>query len=348
MPKNLNYFKRYFDGKYSRSDYNAVLKGFQSKGDKTDFSKKLESHWMDYKEPETSDVKLTPILTKLHRQIIQSRETKKKVRFLNALQRIAAILFIPLLIASSILIFRDSFVSQEDISWAEIKCPLGVRTEFSLPDGSTGYLNSGSSLKFPTSFNGNERSVKLLGEAYFDIAHNEKKPFHVKTGKLDVKVLGTKFNVVAYPEQQFEEVTLETGKVEVLNTSGNKLTELNPNEQLSLNLETNKYIKRSVAASQYVSWTNGVLSFRNERFEQVAMRLSRWYNIEIELEGDQLNNYIYHATFENEPFEEVMKLMELTAPISYHFEDRKLLPDGSFTTKKVFIKFDKEKMEEFH
>jgi len=348
MSKDLNFFKRYFNGKYSRSDYNAVLKGFQSEGDESDFAKQIKSHWMDFEEPENSDVNINLILLKLHRQIIRKKNNEKPVRLLHTLQRIAAILFIPLFIASSIFIFKDDIMNKDKASWAEIKCPLGVRTEFTLPDGSTGYLNSGSSLKFPASFNGAKRSVELFGEAYFDVVHDKNHPFHVKTGKLDVKVLGTTFNVVAYPDMQFEEVTLRTGKVQISNINGNKLADLNPDEQLSIDLVNNKYSKRKVTASQYTSWTNGVLSFRNERFEQVASRLSRWYNVEIELDGDELDDYIYHATFKNEPLEEVLKLMEFTAPISYRFQPRESLPDGSFTKRKVFIKFDKEKTKEFH
>ncbi len=348
MAKELRFFKRYFEGKYSRTDYNSVLKGFQTKGDSNEFASNLQDHWKEYKEPQSFDVNLDPILLKLHRQIIGDKKDRQPIKLWGMLQRVAAILFIPLLLASIVFNFKNEFIVEQETSWAEIKCPLGVRTEFELPDGSTGFLNSGSTLKFPTSFKMNERSVQLLGEAYFDVVHNKNQPFHVQTGKLDVKVLGTTFNVVAYPEQQFEEITLESGKVDILSKSGQSITVLLPDEQLNLDLQTNKYQKSKVVASQYISWTTGVLSFRNERFEQVVRRLGRWYNIDIVLEGTELNNYTYHATFENEPFEEVLKLMELTAPISYQMEARKLLPDGSFSKRKVHLKFDQEKMKEFN
>ena len=347
MAKQHSFFKRYFDSNYSRSDYNSVLKGFEAKNADGEFAESLNEHWMNYEDPKDSSVNLNPVLLKLHRQIIQGKNEMKPIKLFNTIQRIAAILFVPLLIASSVFFFQDRIEKNTKSSWAEIKCPLGVRTQFELPDGSTGFLNSGSSLKFPSSFNGKDRSVQLLGEAYFDVIHNNKQPFHVKTGRLDVKVLGTSFNVVAYPDQQFEEITLESGSVDILSKIGERLTVLKPDEQLSLNLETNKYSKSEVTASQYISWTAGILSFRNERFEQVARRMSRWYNVDIDLEGEELNGYIYHATFENEPLEEVLKLMALTAPITFKITNRKLLKDGSFTDRVVSIKYDSNKLIEF-
>lgn len=98
----------------------------------------------------------------------------------------------------------------------EIKCPLGAQSEFELPDGTKGNLNNGSTLKYPVKFTGNSREVELYGEAFFDVEQNKRMPFIINTVGLDVKVLGTRLNVYSYPDENYQEVTLESGSVELI------------------------------------------------------------------------------------------------------------------------------------
>jgi transmembrane sensor len=294
-----------------------------------------------------SDKDFNPILDRVHHQI-RLNESDKPIRanWLQGFQRVAAILIIPLLLSFLAYFYFQSKPSAIPVSYAEIQCPMGVRTKFQLPDGSTGYLNSGSTLKYPVQFV-SERKVELTGEAFFDVVHNAEKPFHVNTKNLDIKVLGTTFNVIANEDEQTEEIILQTGKVDVSSKTGEQLAVMKPNEQLSLNIEKQTVTKNEVEASQYTSWKEGKLVFRNEDMQQVARRLSRWYNVEVIIDDRMLDAYTFHATFADEPLDEVLKLLSITTPLSFNEVERESNQQGIFQKRKIVLSINKSKISHF-
>lgn len=308
----------------------------------------LNHDWQERLESEINpDRDLKPILDRVHHQI-RLNETihKTQLSWCTTFQRVAAILILPLLFSFLAYYFGHDKLTGRAASYAEIQCPMGVRTKFQLPDGSTGYLNSGSSLKYPVSF-ARDRKVQLVGEAFFDVVHNEKLPFHVNTPNLDIKVLGTTFNVVANADESTEEVVLQTGKVDVSSQSGKQLAVLKPNEQITLDNEKQTVVKKEVEASQYTSWKEGKLVFRNENMQQVARRLSRWYNAEVVVDDRQLEDYTFHATFQDEPLEEVLKLLSITTPLSFQEEKRASNANGIFGKRKIILRIDQAKINQF-
>jgi len=289
---------------------------------------------------------LKPILDKVHHRIRLNEENKVvRLNFMQQFQRIAAILIFPLLLS-----FLAYFYFQEKptatTSFAEIECPMGVRTKFQLPDGSNGYLNSGSRLKYPAQFTG-ERKVELFGEAFFDVVHNAEIPFHVNTRNLDIKVLGTTFNVIANEDERTEEIVLQTGKVDVYSNTGKQLAILSPNEQLILDVKKRSFTKAEVVSSQYTTWKEGKLVFRNENMQQVARRLSRWYNAEVVVDDRLLDDYTFHATFIDEPLDEVLKLLSITTPLSFKEEKRKSDSEGVFQKRKIVLRINPSKINHF-
>jgi len=290
---------------------------------------------------------LNPVLDKIHHRI-RLNETNKviQISWWQTFQRIAAILILPLLLSFLAYFYFQSDRPVTNNSFAEIQCPMGVRTKFQLPDGSTGYLNSGSRLKYPVRFNG-ERKVELTGEAFFDVVHNAKIPFHVNTPNLDIKVLGTTFNVIANEDETTEEIVLQTGKVDVSSRSGKQLAVLKPNEQLILDIEKRTLVRNEVEASQYSTWKDGKLVFRNENMQQVARRLSRWYNAEVVVDDQLLNDYTFHATFLDEPLDEVLKLLSITTPLSFTEEKRASNADGVFAKRKIILRMNQSKINQF-
>lgn len=342
----MNLLRRYFENRYSGKDYRELRETFETKPSDPELVGQMQEHWMEFSEKETPEKDMGPLLYRVHHELFMEenrRETQSRIFF--QLQRIAALLFIPFLIGG-LAYFFISNGSNQQLAWAEIQCPNGVRTHFELPDGSSGYLNSGSVLKYPVPFT-ESREVYLSGEALFDVAHRSNSAFHVLTGNLDIKVLGTRFNIMAFEDIRSEEVTLETGKVEVYNRNGQLISSLDPDQQLTYNRQTGKFTRKQINAVQYISWIEGKLIFRDETFEQVAKRLSRWYNAEIVIADERLNNYVFHATFENEQLEEAFRLIELTTPITYRIEKREKRQDGSFGTKTVVLNFSEEKLKEF-
>ena len=338
---------RYFSGKYSLKDYRHVQEQFLENEKQQDLKSGLNEHWMHFElseQQKRSDLNF--LLSKIqHRLYLEENEKARKLRPLQYFQRIAAILFIPLFLGFSAYFIATKYSSKQ-VSYAEIQCPDGVRTEFMLPDGSSGFLNNGSTLKYPIPFD-KDRNVTLVGEAFFDVKHDGT-PFHVKTKSLDVKVMGTTFNVVAYKNDKKEEVTLQTGKVRVSSNKGNPLSVLNPNQQFVFNTEDKNYYTRNVEATQYSSWSKGMLVFRNETLDNVAKKIGRWYNVDVEITNERLKNYTFHATFLDQSLTDVLELLKYTSPISYKIVKSKSNGTNEFLNKqKVILELDQSRVDRY-
>jgi ferric-dicitrate binding protein FerR (iron transport regulator) len=347
MTLDINILKRFFEGKYSRKDYLVIREKLVSADDDRQIRELMLSHWVELDGIRLPDDNVDHILHRLQHQIrLEENKEARRFRFVLYFQRIAAILIIPVILSFLAYLYLQPKQPVLTEAIAEIQCPLGVRTNFTLPDGTTGYLNSGSTLSYPVAFN-KTRKVSLTGEAYFDVVHNEKSPFIVKTRELNVRVLGTTFNVISYPGEATEEIILQTGKVKVLDNAGKTLTELNPDQRLIVNHEDLTAKRSTVIASQYTSWTEGKLVFRNEDMKQVAQRLSRWYNAEIVLADKSLEEFTFYATFMDEPLDEVLKLLAMTTPIAYSEEKREAASDGLYPKRKIIISINPKKINQF-
>jgi transmembrane sensor len=347
MAIDINILKRFFEGKYSRKDYLAIREKLVSAEDDREIRELMLSHWVEFDSTQLPDDEVDNILHRLqHRIRLEESRDARRNSFIIVFQRIAAILIIPLTLSFLAWFYFQPAAPQMTESYAEIQCPMGVRTKFVLPDGTTGFLNSGSTLKYPVIFD-KTRQVTLTGEAFFDVVHNENSPFTVSTRSMNVRVLGTTFNVISYPDEATEEVILQSGKVEVMDNAGRPLTGLLPDQKLTINHADRTSKRTAVVASQYTGWTEGKLVFRNEDMKQVAHRLSRWYNAEIVLADDRLEGYTFHATFADEPLDEVLKLLALTTPITFREEKREAKTDGLYPKRKIIITLNPEKINQF-
>jgi ferric-dicitrate binding protein FerR (iron transport regulator) len=346
MDCNPEILHRYFKGEYSRKDFLALKSVFEKPDQKEELKNLLQNHWNDFINDPLPKGNVDHILYKIHRQIQLEDNKLKSNRFISVFQRIAAILIIPLILTFLAIFYFQSKTSSTEIAVAEIQCPMGVRTKFILPDGTTGFLNSGSTLEYPVVFT-NTRNVTLKGEAYFDVKCDELHPFIVNTPNLKTKVLGTQFNVIAYENEYSEEIILKEGKVEVYSNNGEKLEILQPDQKLFLNIETWQYNKNQVESDQYISWTEGKLIFRNESMQQVANRLGRWYNAEIEIRDPELLKYAFRATFIDEPIEEVLKLLAKTAPLNYKEQIRETSKDNTYVKRRFIVSLDRKRLDAF-
>jgi ferric-dicitrate binding protein FerR (iron transport regulator) len=275
---------------------------------------------------------------------ISKRVTFKspKTNFWQYWKKIAAVLIIPLLLGN-LLYFsfhpKNPTGNREPI-YNELFAAFGTRSALKLSDGTSVWLNSGSSIKYPDRFVGNNRTVILKGEAYFEVESNPKKPFIVETSSLTVKATGTKFNVYGYPSDDESAVTLVSGKVEVSLTDDKKNIKssmLDPNQHFSFNKTNGTVSVINDDTYKYTSWIEGKLIFRNEPLSSVVKKIGQVFNIDIEIKGEELRNYNLRATFQDESLTEILKLLKLSSPINYIEVKRDPLPDGSFPRKKVII-----------
>lgn len=179
---------------------------------------------------------------------------------------------------NNVLRYEDhGVVGESPEEWNTVVVPRGAEYELLLSDGTKVWLNSESQLTYPVKFTGNMREVKMNGEICFEVFRNEQQPFVVKAGDVSVKVLGTFFNIEAYPENHGVITTLVNGKVEV--AVGEVRTILQPNEQAIVD-EGQAVRIEQVYAGDYVSWTTGVFHFTQASLEDIMTKLARWYNIE--------------------------------------------------------------------
>jgi transmembrane sensor len=242
----------------------------------------------------------------------QPTSVRPKLSFLYYWQQIAAILLLPLLIVSAYLYLKPA--SQIAETYQELFTPYGTWSVVNLPDGSKVWLNAGSSLKYPTQFNDKQRVVSMQGEAYFEVESDKEHPFIVKTKELTVEATGTAFNVNAYTSDNVTAVTLVKGKVAVT-LDKKKTISLSPGEKIDYNLATALYNVNKTNTYKWCSWKDGVLIFRDDPLEYVFKRLGQTYNVEFILKDAELGKYSYKATFEGESLNEILRLLEMSAPI---------------------------------
>lgn len=251
---------------------------------------------------------------------LQSRFEKRKSRrqLVYRLTRIAAVLFVPALVISILVFYKLGQKSvSEQFAMQQISSPSGVRSEIVLPDGSKVWLNAESTISYPVPFNSRGRHVKLTGEAFFQVKKDKKNPFQVESGKVNVTVLGTRFNFKAFPGDETIEVTLEEGKVRLSSTGykRGRLIELDPGERAVINKKSNDIRTSAGNIEKYIGWCEGKLIFDNTPLPEVARLLERWYGVEVQITDPKILTCQISSTFENESLHQVLALLELASPI---------------------------------
>lgn len=336
--KLINYFK----GSYTGNDLSEIISFFNDKKNEEKLRGYLSDQFSEIlSQPETNSRNLDNVLYKIHYDINTNQQNKNISIFDNFCKwsaRIAGVILIPVLV---FLLFQTKRTLLNDkTTWAEIHSPAWTRTRFSLPDGTTGWLNSSSVLRYRGDFIKN-RELELKGEAFFDVTKDAVHPFAVRAGGLTVTVLGTKFNIASYDNEGEVEVVLNEGKLIVNDQDRDNSVEMKPDEMVRFNKTNGDLISEVVQSQKYISWKEGKLVFRNDPFDVVARRLERWYNIDVELKGNISHDLRLRATFVDESLEDVLYLLKCSLPISYEIGERGKTGDEIYTKKKVLITINK-------
>ncbi len=227
----------------------------------------------------------------------------------------------------------------------EVSTKNGSKTSLILPDGSKVWLNAGSKLVYDKQFGQKLREVRLTGEAYFDVAHDKTRPFIIHTEQMDIRVLGTAFNVKCYPGEGKTEAALVRGSIEVTMRNRNEKFVLKPNEKLVLNsptsatqIEGQAATVKAVSKSPLVviapltpsvedeaviietSWLENKLIFQDETFQEVATKMERWYGVTIRFAEPSLGRIRLTGSFENENINQALTALQYIARFKYHME----------------------------
>ena len=202
-----------------------------------------------------------------------------------------------------------------------IKVPNGQRSQITLYDGTKVWLNSGTTFRYPVLFSSKSREVNIEGEAFFDVAKDKEHPFILNAGNLSVEVLGTHFDVCAYPEENELSTTLVEGSVNVLNTTTGKRVILKPGEQVVLNRLTNGLEINAVNTDLYTSWKENLLKFDNATFEEVIKKMERWYDVKIFVASGIDTKDRYTMKIKTESLREMLQLVAKTTKIKYEIKE---------------------------
>ncbi len=231
--------------------------------------------------------------------------------------RVAAILLIPLLIATAVMFVSvyNSRTDQARFFERELFTKPGTREKIQLDDGTKVWLNDETTFRYPEKFNGKERRVFVDGEAYFEVASNSGRPFVVENPMVNTIVTGTSFNIRGYSSDHYFEATLSSGKVKLM--KDNRQINMVPGQQVQYYSQEDKFFSREVDPAIYSSWIGGRLILKDEPFPLAMLKLSRWYNVDILIQDKELREFKLTATLKNERVEQTLEHIAYALPVKY-------------------------------
>ncbi len=341
---------RNLSGEATPEEKEALMEALQQQPELMQQYEVLQRLWKPNKTANTEEVetRISHILQRSAREAIVEEQqplqeqlvtSSKTVRVLKMARWAAAIVGI------SLAIWLYSTYHTKPLKEAnEIIAKKGSKTRTLLPDGSIVWLNAGSSITYDPDFTGKTREVTLQGEAFFDIVKQPQRPFIVHAGDINIRVLGTAFNVKSYAEESTIETTLIRGLVQITNASGKngKPIYLHPNQKIVLPKKVSEqasptnaipqeqpaivtrtaaivYLDSSLKESERLetAWIYNRLEFRGDRFDELAKKLERWYNITLHFEDEQVRNLVFNGSLENETVEQAFRALTVAVPFQF-------------------------------
>lgn len=301
MPEKLQQeIKHFLEGKYS------------PKG------QEMWNKWYDRTDEVFEDMKtIKSSRSKLKNELRQIKKSNKVI-FLQT-KYWAAAASVVLLIGLSFFIYQKSITNIETREYA---VKLGEHAKITLSDGTQIWLNAGSLIKYPKEFKGDTREVYLTGEAFFDVAKDKKHPFIIHTDKMDTKVLGTSFNVQAYPDQTTQEVSVLTGRVNVKSTVTDENVYVTPGQKVIFKSKNNKLQAfKDVPVNTISLWRKNIIVFEDTPLPEVVATINRNFNVAIEIKNKNLNTLKINAYFKELSADQVLGLVCNIINAEYKVED---------------------------
>jgi len=310
----------YFNGQLSPGEEEKILRWIKE----TDANRK---YFLEIKKSLNPEKMKHPLLSgsyaELKNKILinqQFRISTGKIRRLQvSYSRIAAMFVLAAILGfAAAYLLNGNLFEGSKIVWFETQVPRGEKSQLLLPDGSKAWLNSESSLSYPSNFMNGNREVKLKGEAYFEVAKLNGATFTVKTHDYNVCVLGTKFNVMAYSDFNRTETTLIEGKIEI--QQGEQTFGVVPGQTFIY--KDHQFFNKKTNAPVSARWKDDIFDFDRITFQELVIRLERWYDVDIKIRSPELNHIVYSGVFKNEEtIMQVLNTLELTMPIHYTRDD---------------------------
>lgn len=261
-------------------------------------------------------------------RIAKKNNRVRRAQLFQLVQKIAVAIVIPLSLFTAYLLTKNPI---NTVQYLEVTSKRGMVTKTVLPDSTIVWLNSGSTLRYPSFFQSSERNVELNGEAYFDVARNEEQRFIINTGKdLSISVLGTEFNVEAYADDNSITTTLVEGSVRLdyKDEAGlRKQSLLTPSQKLVYETESGRAQQESVSVSQYIAWKDGKIVFEDTNLKDALHILGKHFNVDFVVKNKQLYANAFTGKFEGERLDEIMSLIEMSSNLRYSYQSNDLFKE---------------------
>lgn len=324
---------RFFSGETSEEETKEIIKWIQSSDDNYKEAKDIYSIYSACKlEQAKSKIDINAAFNQIEGKIQKKRISLRTQSVIQLLQKIAVIIVLPLSIFTGYLLMNKN--TPINTHYIEITSKKGMVSKTVLPDSTVVWLNSGSTLKYPSAFTSSERNVELEGEAYFDVQKNEDQPFYINKGQnLSVHVLGTSFNIEAYADDDIITTTLVEGKVKVSyrDTDGtSKESHLSPSQKLVYNINNKDAVTEDVSVAQYIAWKDGEIIFEDTGLKNVLRLLSKHFNVDFKVKNEQLYTNAFTGKFEGERLDEILTLIKMSSNINYRY-----IQKDSFNEKRI-------------
>jgi len=314
--RKIEIIKRFFHKTCNDEDLRTLFLLFNSKKGHDEINDILDTDWNLF---ECDDTMINMNSEKMFKNIkngIRCNEIMEmKNCFIRRFSFAAAIVIVIGLVF--FITLNSKFSEQHDANqYTSVITEKGQRSKLILPDSSIVWLNSDTKLSYNYSSK-NKRTIILKGQGFFSVVHNKKRPFIVQCGDIKVNVLGTKFDVSAYPQYDKISVALQSGKI-LLNNDRNTLDlKLISGEVADYNVKEKKINIHKENVKELTSWKNGELRFKNDPMKLVIEKLERWYNIEIEVKDPQVYKSVFTGAILNKSYEQIFKLIEYSCPVNF-------------------------------
>jgi len=336
--RKLGLFYKFYGKECSREEYEEFVKEFNKKDVHKNFDHLFDAY-ADIIMAGNDSTDSAEGIDKEARNVLETAKSQerftgnKNTRFFQStFIRIAAVLVFAVFIT---LVWKtmknNSSEYQELITESSTQLQkstgYGELSNLTLSDGSQVKLNAGTKICFDEKFTGKTRNVHLHGQAFFDVARNENKPFIIQTGDLEITVLGTSFDIKAFEDDDFVLVTVVSGKVKV--SSQEEESIITPNEQVYFQKSTGKIVMREVRSEDYIKWMDGTLYFDKTNVGEMIKQLERWYNVKIIVNAPEILSKTVSGEYTNENLKSILKIMAFSLNINYEIKGNEIILNKS-------------------
>jgi len=309
-------------------ELSALKKWLSDPGTHTDVESWLLEHWAS--SPEIDSITLIETVFQQIQEYEEGYQTKSGFsvrRILKIYQKVAAFLLIPV-IGLGILYWVSQY-NQPVGQYTETIAPRGQKSQIVLADGTKVWLNSDTKIKYPGNFNKNQRDVYLDGEAFFEVSKNAHQPFVVHTSGVNVKVLGTKFNVKAYGDESEIETSLFEGRINLVTNSPSFETpvekEVEPGQSFVYSKTDHRLAANKFAQDEINGWKKNQLIFKDDTFSNLVRKLERWYDVKVVYDEKLFNDRrLTVELYEGERLDRLMNIISLALSVDYKYEKGKI------------------------